>query len=131
MVWVECAWGVGHDKKRKRERKLLERKLLVIFNVCSVLNLIIVCILLAAINIFRVVQENKTKMIHADTQVRRERYLKVAQFNNLVTKLAAFSVTNTLLIVLHIVHFMCGSFGQKTRQIFRPKNSKASIFIGV
>jgi hypothetical protein len=46
-----------------------------------------------------VVQENKTKMMYADTQVRRERYLRVAQFNNLVTKLAAFSVTNTLLIV--------------------------------
>jgi hypothetical protein len=113
--------------EREREGKLLERKLLVIFNVCSVLILIIVCILLAAINIFRVVQENKTKMIHADRQVRRERYLKVAQFNNLVTKLAAFSVTNTLLIVLHIVHFMCRSFGQKTRQIFRPRNSKASV----
>ncbi len=113
--------GGGRERERERERELLERKLLEIFNVCSVLILIIVCILLVAINIFRVVQENKTKMIHENMQVRRERYLKVAQFNNLVTKLAAFSVTNTLLIVLHIVHFMWGSFGQKTRQILFPE----------
>ncbi len=112
---------------RERER---QRKLLVIFNVCLVLILIIVCILLAAINIFRVVQENKTKMIYVARQVRRERYLKVAQFNKLVTKLAAFSAPNTRLIVLHIVHFYVRFFWPKDKADIYAQKFKG-ICIGV